>query len=197
MQQRQVTGALLSCRDFLEGHTEYLDGVLPEPAAQRFDAHVRECKLCERYDTVLRRGLFVARNLPEIHPSEHFHERLHARLMQVDAEGVQQPIVAGPAVLVMIAAVLAVIALTPLLRLADDGSVAPAPTVSVPAVPFSIVPSGAAELPLTLDSYSVPELLAPSGPATFSPVVVSPPAVQPVSSATRLISYPLPQTPAR
>jgi hypothetical protein len=192
MQQRQVAGARLSCRDFLEGHTEYLDGALEDSTAQRFDAHVRDCKRCERYDHVLRRGLFVARNLPEVYPSEHFHERLQARLMQIDADGLQQPIVAGPAALVMIAAVLAFIAITPLLRLADRESAVPAPAVSGPVVPFSFAPAGASPLPGLIESKSLPALL-PAAEPSFSPVVVLPPAVQPVSSASRLISYPLQQ----
>src|SRR5688572_8334719 len=116
MQQAQD---LITCQDLLEGHAEYLDGSLAVREARRFDAHIQVCKSCQRYDRVVRRGLLLARNLPEIEPSEHFHERLQARLMNLEAEPPRQPIVASSATALVVAAVLAVIALTPLLRLME------------------------------------------------------------------------------
>jgi hypothetical protein len=192
MQQR-VAGALVSCRDFLEGHAEYLDGALPDPVAEGFDAHVRSCRGCQRYDHVLRRGLLLARNLPEIQPSAHFHERLQAELMRLDGESIQRPILAGPATVVMIAAVLALIAVTPLIRLSEISS-ENTPTQAEP-LPFSGAPFGwPAETTWPQTPALLPVLVNALETSTFSPVVVFPPAVQTTPNAPRLIAYPLLET---
>src|SRR5688572_32068131 len=115
----QHAEALLTCQDLLDGHADFLDGSLPVREARRFETHLQLCQSCQRYDRVVRRGLLLARNLPEIEPSEHFHERLQARLMNLEAEPPRQPIVASSATALVVAAVLAVIALTPLLRLME------------------------------------------------------------------------------
>ncbi|MGH7466824.1 MAG: zf-HC2 domain-containing protein [Longimicrobiales bacterium] len=195
MLQQQVAGATVSCRDFLDGHSDYLDGALPDPMAKRFDAHVRSCTGCQRYDHVLRRGLMLARNLPEIQPSIHFHERLQAELMDLDAESIQRPILAGPATVVMIAAVLAVIALTPLIRLTELIEATPPVLPLVAPAPLTITPFS----PPPAESWppahvSAAVLVNALEPATFSPVVVSPPVVQTTPNAPRLIAYPLLQT---
>ncbi|MDE3052368.1 MAG: hypothetical protein KGJ70_00675 [Gemmatimonadota bacterium] len=44
--------------------------------------HLRACDRCARFDTAMRRGLLVARNLPAIRPSRDFRPRLEARLRE-------------------------------------------------------------------------------------------------------------------
>ncbi|MGH7460201.1 MAG: zf-HC2 domain-containing protein [Longimicrobiales bacterium] len=200
MQQKQVAGDRLTCGEFLDSHTDYVDGALPEQVARRFDGHASECGACGRYDHVVRRGLLLARNLPEIQPSAHFHERLQARLMHLEAEPVRRPIMASSATVIMIAAVLAVIVITPLARPLEQETAGPA----VDSAPAATLP------PMLLPSLEEAPFAEPAStavtasllvhtiePATFTPVVVSPPAVQTTATAPRLISYPLLQTLSR
>ena len=42
--------------------------------------HMRACAACARLDAAVRRSLLLARNLPDIHPSPDFMQRLDARL---------------------------------------------------------------------------------------------------------------------
>jgi anti-sigma factor RsiW len=39
----------MSCKEFVELVTEYLEGRLPENDARRFDEHMEECFWCARY----------------------------------------------------------------------------------------------------------------------------------------------------
>lgn len=39
----------LVCRQAVELVTDYLEGVLPEPDRERFEAHLRACVGCEEY----------------------------------------------------------------------------------------------------------------------------------------------------
>src|SRR5688500_16100953 len=132
MQAHSYGLAELNCRDFMEYHAEYIDGIVPAGRARQFDAHATSCRSCGQYDRVIRRGLLLARNLPEIQPSGHFHENLQHRLMGLDAEG-PQPIKASNATVVVIAAVLVLVAVTPLMRLVPEERTTPADAVPIAA----------------------------------------------------------------
>ncbi|HSL69811.1 MAG TPA: zf-HC2 domain-containing protein, partial [Longimicrobiales bacterium] len=181
----------LSCREFLERHSEYLDGQLPALATREFDQHVRLCESCSRYDRVLRRGLLLARNLGEVQPSANFQEKLHARLMRLEDEPVQRPIVAGLGTAVVIAAVLALVAITPVLRMIDERATAE-------SAQRSPVVNGATPIPLVVEPLSFPPpqitkavFVSHSALSTYTPVVIQPPVMQSEASAPRLITYPL------
>ncbi len=186
----QYAEALLTCRELLDGHAEYLDGLLPVREARRFDTHIQHCPSCQRYDRVMRRGLLLARNLPEIQPSDHFHERLQARLMNLDAAPSRQPIVASSATALVIAAVLAVIALTPLLPMLDSGLAPGGSSPAFTAMPTSFVPLGATALVPTPPASPSAVLVRMEQPSYFSPTMISLPAVQMAPSASRLITNP-------
>jgi len=179
----------LSCREFLDGHSDYLDGFLPANVARRFDEHVIACESCNRFDRVLRRGLLLAHNLPDIQPSANFQDKLQARLMRLDDEPAQRPVVAGSGTAVVIAAVLALIALTPFLMREK----AQAPVQPVIAEQVHITPTP--QVHINLSAFGEPQIEPAdftAGPLQmdFSPVIVQPPAVQVGLSATR-ITYPL------
>lgn len=72
------------CEEFLEGYSEFLDGRLPHDQRTAFKAHREACRTCGRYDSVVRRGLHVWRNLPQIDSSPDFVPRLRHRLYHVD-----------------------------------------------------------------------------------------------------------------
>jgi hypothetical protein len=177
----------LTCREFLEGHSDYLDDLLIPERARWFDQHVGSCRSCERYDRVVRQGLLVARNLPDVQPSAHFHEKLQARLMGLPAEPAPRPVVAGSGTVAVIAAALAVVALTPLLRLVD-----------APDAPAAVTPTEQTIVPLV--QPMVPRaavVVAPIETSSFTPVVVQAPVWQEQPSAPRLVAYPMVQTNTR
>ena len=190
MQPQALGRDPLSCREFLEGHSEYLDGLLPAGAARLYDEHVAGCESCSRFDRVLRRGLLLAHNLPELQPSANFQEKLQARLMRLDDESsLQRPVMAGTGTAVVIAAVLGLIALTPFV-MRERAVESPQPTI---AEHVHITP--AAPMRINLSAFGEPEITPAAFPTSpletdFSPVIVQPPAVQVGLSAHR-ITYPL------
>lgn len=185
MPDPQPVARRLACHDFMEGHGDYLDQVMSPAEAQVFDAHARSCPRCGNFDRVVRRGLLLARNLPELQPSPHFHEQLQARLMRLEDEPPQRPVVANTGTLVVIAAVLGFVALTPLFPLMvqpareTPAAVSPTALQPFPALNTFAPRSTAAVLVSDLDAYD------------FSPVIVQPPAVQLSPSAPRMAAYPL------
>jgi hypothetical protein len=77
-------GAMMVCKEFVERHTEYLDGALAAGEHRRFDAHLEGCKSCRRYQRVLTRGLAAWRALPRVSTSPDFLPRLQHRLYHID-----------------------------------------------------------------------------------------------------------------
>lgn len=70
----------MDCQDFLQGFSEYYDGSCdPEP----FEAHVRRCERCRRYERVIREGVNLVRETPRLDLSPEFHARLHHRIFHV------------------------------------------------------------------------------------------------------------------
>lgn len=73
----------MECREFLEGYSSYLDGLVGEDDLRSFRAHIESCESCARYDRVVQRGLKVFRNLPRLDPSPDFLPRLRHRIYHV------------------------------------------------------------------------------------------------------------------
>lgn len=80
---RRIT---MDCRTFRKKHIAFVDGVMNVKAEAAMFEHVEACARCARLDVAVRRGLLVARNLPQIRPSKDFMVRLGARLKS--SEGV-------------------------------------------------------------------------------------------------------------
>ena len=71
----------MNCTDFIERHTEWLDGELDPSSAHRIMAHAATCESCARYDRVVRRGTRLVRDLlPTVEVSAEFESRLRHRL---------------------------------------------------------------------------------------------------------------------
>lgn len=70
----------MNCREFRRKHDAYIDDTLSGLELDAMTRHRRFCERCAHLDTSVRRALLVARNLPVIHPSPAFNERLQARL---------------------------------------------------------------------------------------------------------------------
>ena len=47
----------MTCQELVELVTDYLEGVLPEPARVRLEAHLAECPYCEEYIAQMRQTI--------------------------------------------------------------------------------------------------------------------------------------------
>jgi hypothetical protein len=72
----------MNCREFRRKHDAYVDDTLSGVEIEAMGRHLRLCEPCAQLDTRIRRSLMLARNLPTIHPSSDFTERLQMRLAQ-------------------------------------------------------------------------------------------------------------------
>ncbi|MGH7649363.1 MAG: anti-sigma factor family protein [Gemmatimonadaceae bacterium] len=70
----------MNCREFNELHPAFLDQTLAVHDVVEMQVHLAACVHCSRYDTAMRRGLLVLRNLPPLEPSADFLDRLNAKL---------------------------------------------------------------------------------------------------------------------
>lgn len=105
------------CDQLRQRHGDYLDGLLPAAELARVQSHLDECDACARYDRVVRRGLELARALPELTPAHDFELRLQHRIFHMQYGGAlaQQRPLAGVGVAAALAGLIAVIAWSPFL----------------------------------------------------------------------------------
>jgi anti-sigma factor RsiW len=69
------------CKEFLERHSEYRDGLITAPRdLRRFARHLAHCLACRRYDATVRQGVQALSAATTIAPSADFRRRLDARL---------------------------------------------------------------------------------------------------------------------
>ena len=55
----------LTCREFVELVTEYLEGTLPEPDRVRFETHLADCPGCTAYLDQMRQTIRLVGTLSE------------------------------------------------------------------------------------------------------------------------------------
>ena len=77
----------MDCTDFRRHHLAYVDDTLPGDVLVAAERHRVECAACGAHDTLVRRSLLIAHNLPTIEPSADFSARLEARLRQAREVG--------------------------------------------------------------------------------------------------------------
>lgn len=70
----------MDCKQFRKHHLAYLDDTLPGDSMAQAQHHIMVCDGCAAHDTLVRRSLMMARNLPTLEVSADFQERLRARL---------------------------------------------------------------------------------------------------------------------
>lgn len=109
---------MMDCDTFLDGHSDYRDGLLMLPDRVVFEAHLRECASCARYDRVVAGGVQVLRARPELEVADDFMDRLQHRLYHVDDELAaarrrRGPVSRGAAAALAAAASIAAVALVP------------------------------------------------------------------------------------
>src|SRR5690606_3249133 len=114
------------CDEFLARHSEYLDGLLTPLAAARLNAHASVCGSCARYDRIVRKGIDLVRDLPDVEPSEEFELRLQHRIFHMEDAHALQPRAtgasgaAGVAAALGVAVAIALLAWSPMLTTSSD-----------------------------------------------------------------------------
>ncbi|MGH7446102.1 MAG: zf-HC2 domain-containing protein [Longimicrobiales bacterium] len=178
------------CDEFVAGHSEYVDGLLSPPAAARLAAHAAACAACARYDRVVRKGRDLVRDLPDAQPSNDFELRLQHRIFHLEDADVLQPRTGGAAAALGVAAVIALLAWSPMLVVPDAGTAAASFEQAAPAYFASdAVPlfTQSAWYPMTMPAAPAHQTSATLAmfPGPYSPLIVTPPAhrsVRPVSA---------------
>ena len=66
----------MSCKEFVELVTDYLEGSLDGPTRARFEEHLALCDGCDRYLDQMRETLRMLGHIPEESLSEESRERL-------------------------------------------------------------------------------------------------------------------------
>lgn len=70
----------MTCREFQERLSEWIDGDPPAADRARMEEHARACAECGRSDAKMREALQVLRSLPPVRASADFEEKLFARI---------------------------------------------------------------------------------------------------------------------
>ena len=135
----------MDCEEFLNGYSDYADGLRTPEQLRRFERHLQRCPACARYDRVVRQGIDLFRNLPRPDASPDFLPRLRHRLYHIDDRTVLGSRPGGSAALIAIAAVglLAIVWLPFAGRIPVEVELAP---VAVTAPP-PVTPPAAEEVP--------------------------------------------------
>lgn len=74
----------MQCKGFLDGYTDFRDGLLSPAREAEFEAHLEDCTACGRYDRVIRDGVELLSELPTPEGSDDFLPRLQHRLYNLD-----------------------------------------------------------------------------------------------------------------
>lgn len=122
----------MTCSEFLDQYSEFIDHRLSLPAVARVRQHLRECDGCARYHRVMTRGRGALDELPYVEPSADFYVDLRKRLASERREEglVPDRRSDGPGVLVAlgVAAALVGIVWSPLLESGEP------PVIELPAM---------------------------------------------------------------
>jgi hypothetical protein len=109
------------CSEIIALHSDYLDGLLASHEAAQVQWHLSSCAGCARYDRVVRRGVEMVRELPEITPSEDFEARLQHRIYHLqDGAAIGSQRTAGVAATFAVASMIALLAWSPVFLGSDE-----------------------------------------------------------------------------
>jgi anti-sigma factor RsiW len=96
------------CREFLERHSDFRDGLVTSPRdLRRFARHLAHCATCRRYDVTIREAVQALHATSPIAPSPDFRQRLDARIAVERRRGPRQPALAGVSATMLVIAALA------------------------------------------------------------------------------------------
>ena len=203
------TPARATCATWLEDHAAWMDGFLDEAESAAHEAHAAACASCGRYARVLDRGLQLVRELPEIEPSAHFEQRLQHRIFHIEDAARLERGSGRSAAGLAAAALIAMIAWSPVLWRSDAGTALRAfgggdsydAAVGAPAQSLygsaEVAAMSRARIAQLHDWYARPAAPAieqtpvqhlVSYAGSYSPLIVSPPAYGKGPRALRLMS---------
>lgn len=170
----------MTCQDCINQATDFIDDALTPLQRARHASHLEQCTSCARYDRVLRRGIRLVHDMPQIQPSPGFRGRLHRRLRTVDDERIRREriVLSGATVAVALAGLIALAAWAPVWQEALQrrqaavarGQFTAMPTVELP--PGQWWYEGLAGQPAPSAIHRVATF-----PGPYSPLVVQPPSV--------------------
>jgi hypothetical protein len=166
----------MNCHAFRQQHLDYTEHALTAAAEAAAQGHLETCARCARFDFLVRRGLFLVRNLPPAAHEVDLYPRIAARL----AEEAAPPTVTSPArrrtATVLIAAATAAFAAGVILS----------PKAVRPALPAAAAPSALAPLASIAPPAELPQVLrADVSAAAFSGLPFWPTATLPDDSPIR------------
>jgi anti-sigma factor RsiW len=117
------------CREFLERHTEFRDGLIASSReSRRFARHMAHCTSCRRYDATIREAVQALHSASPIALSADFRQRLDAR----------PPAQAGVSATMLVIAAFALF----FFELAQRPRIARAPLLPAVAFPNAVVSAG-------------------------------------------------------
>jgi anti-sigma factor RsiW len=76
----------MTCSDFIEGFTDYIDGEADPSVRRAARTHLDGCVSCRRYERVYLEGRSLLLGAEQVEVGEDFHPRLQHRLYHVDDE---------------------------------------------------------------------------------------------------------------
>jgi anti-sigma factor RsiW len=174
----------------MASHSEYLDGNLSPVAAAQLSAHADVCADCARYDRIVRKGIDLVRDLPDVEPSSEFEMRLQHRIFHMEDAAALQPRATSAATALGVAAAIALLAWSPLLLMSGDreaGAVGFEQAAENAFVVFDTSPmfSPSSWYPTTMPAPAhQPSAMFAMFPGPYSPLVVTPPAHRSVRRAS-------------
>lgn len=80
----------MTCSEFIDGFSDYIDGEGAPETLEAARAHVRECERCRRYEDVYARGVALLRSFPSVNVSEEFEPDLEVRLRRDTAAALRR-----------------------------------------------------------------------------------------------------------
>ncbi|OLC07570.1 MAG: hypothetical protein AUH41_10155 [Gemmatimonadetes bacterium 13_1_40CM_66_11] len=96
------------CREFLERHSEFRDGLITSPRdSRRFARHLGHCATCRRYNATICQAVRALHATSPITPSADFRQRLDARIAVERRRVPRTPAQAGLSATMLVIAALA------------------------------------------------------------------------------------------
>jgi len=165
------------CKEFLERHSEYRDGLITSPRdLRRFTRHIGQCASCRRYDATVRQAVQVLHSASPITPSADFRQRLDARLAIERRRVPRPPARSGFSTAMLVLAALAMFFF----------EVSRRPRIEkAPLLPPAAFPKPVASAALPFVSFQDPRASVVNGnPYPYGTALVEPPAItfQPAST---------------
>ena len=190
---------MLSCKEVLARHSEFLDGEMAAVDAERWRAHLSACAQCARYDRVLRRGVGLLRGAQQNHSDPEFMLHLRYRLAHEEERMAMGPVTASAATSVTVAAVLALAAWVPIMFMArsrDAQATANVAELGRTAAEIAWHGGHALEEQDSHDAFAGPSVvLQHSTPAVrliehgYTPLVLEPPTAPPSYARVTFTSF--------